>query len=354
MKKLLAIFLAAAMAAAMAVTGLAAEQVYDGVADLHRDDFGKVFICREVDNRLYAANAHFEDEGQYIPAMPVDYGESVYMLLVDRNGNYISDSEMVEGLTVKAEYEQGGELVEYLRIVKIYNSDNGEYNYAVEMKILDKPGEVNEDDIIAALEFNKSKKGGWDYDDHRSYDADGDGVISFKVKDLKIDVSFSVGRLYSYYSGYAPALLIASDRTLRLLPNTNFVLKYDYDDEMEFEFGLEPNEGSFTVDVSGQGKTALYYNTNLDEAVAAANPNADIIALNFNGCKFHRAGVFSYESEKMNCAYAIRGGQLVKIGEFEDDVFEYTTRTLERYIFSDIELAQPQGEIAEMTYEVQW
>ena len=347
MKRLFAIILAVAMAASFSVVAFADRQVYDGVADAHRNTDGEVLIYRKVEGNFGAINM------TGFPTFPADYGESVYIVLCDADRQFISGSEVVDGLKVTIRYEQGEELVEYAKLVKICDSGSSEYVYAVEMKIADKPGEVNESDIIATLEFNKSKKGSWKYENHPEYDVDGDEEVNFKVKDLEVDIAFSVGRLMSYRS-FPAAVITSSSFNNSVIPNMHHVFKYDYDDEVEFEFGTEPNEGSFTVDVSGQGKTDIYFNTDLDDAIAAANPNANLIALNFNGCKFNRSGVFSYEAEKMNYAYAIRDGKLVLIGKFDDGVFEYNTNRLERCVFSDIELKQPQSAIAEMTYRVEW
>ena len=108
---------------------------------------------------------------------------------------------------------------------------------------------------------------------------------------------------------------------------------------MEFSFGLEPNEGTFTVDVSGQGKNLLNYNTAADEALCAANPDAAVWFLNFNGVRFNRTGEFLYEADGLNYAYQIMAdGSLKLLGEFEDGEVSFKTRTLGRYAFSDIEL----------------
>ena len=182
-------------------------------------------------------------------------------------------------------------------------------------------------DVCGTLTLNKSKKGKVDGMDYR-------------VKDLTIDFDFEVGAEYNYADDTYPT--VVDDPEMPIWPNEFFILKYDCDEEVEFEFGSDSNEGTFTVDVSGQGKNLITFNTELDENIAAANPDAKMIAISFNNVRFNRTGVFNYEADDMNYAYEIKGGKLVKIGEFANGEVEFNTNTLGRYIFSDVELVSPE------------
>ena len=268
----------------------------------------------------------------------------------------VDNSEMVDGMKVKVDYEMGKDLVadNGVSIVKkrvesietvngvcvselletAYNNTNegaGGYYYFVEIKVAAKEA-TSDSDIIATLEINKSKKG----DDK---DADDKG-LNYKVKDLQVDISTNVGYENSYLdSGLDNQLMVEGDSVEELEPETYYLLKYDYDEETELTFGLEPNEGTFTVDVSGQGKNLLNYNTAADEALCAANPDAAVWFLNFNGVQFNRTGEFLYEADGLNYAYQLMAdGSLKLLGEFEDGEVSFQTRTLGRYVFSDIEL----------------
>ena len=124
------------------------------------------------------------------------------------------------------------------------------------------------------------------------------------------------------------------------------MLKFDCDEEVEFQFG-DPyaglNEGVFTVDVSGQGKVFLNWNTDANEALAAANPGVDMHFVNFNDVKFNRAGEFEYELEDVAAGYMVINNQLVPIPglEIEDDTARFTTNMLVPYVFATSELVNP-------------
>ena len=164
MKKLLAIILAVAMATAMSVAAFASEQVYDGVAGIFGDENPSVIVRYDTDN-FYVING--------LDDYAADFGDSVFLLLKNNSGYinpraWISDKEIVDGLKVKAIFEQGEEFVESIDIVKTrFESDEnilaqlepyiGKYYYAVEIKLVDRPNDVSEHDLIFTLEFNKSK-----------------------------------------------------------------------------------------------------------------------------------------------------------------------------------------------------
>ena len=273
----------------------------------------------------------------------------------------VSNSEMVDGMKVKVDYEMGKDLVADggVAIVKkrvsaattssllgpALTKADSEYFYFIEIKVAAKEA-TSDSDIIATLEINKSKKG----DDKA---ADGKG-LNYKVKDLQVDISTNVGYENSYLdSGLDNQLMVEGDSVEELEPETYYLLKYDYDEETELTFGLEPNEGTFTVDVSGQGKNLIWFDTLLNDAIADANPDAKIFALNFNNVKFNRTGEFTYEAEDMEYAYQLMAdGSLKLIGEFDGEEVTFKTRVLGQYLFSDVELTAAPAAVEEPTVEV--
>ena len=273
----------------------------------------------------------------------------------------VSNSEMVDGMKVKVDYEMGKDLVADggVAIVKkrvsaattssllgpALTKADSEYFYFIEIKVAAKEA-TSDSDIIATLEINKSKKG----DDKA---ADGKG-LNYKVKDLQVDISTNVGYENSYLdSDLDNQLMVEGDSVEELEPETYYLLKYDYDEETELTFGLEPNEGTFTVDVSGQGKNLIWFDTLLNDAIADANPDAKIFALNFNNVKFNRTGEFTYEAEDMEYAYQLMAdGSLKLIGEFDGEEVTFKTRVLGQYLFSDVELTAAPAEVEEPTVEV--
>ncbi len=278
----------------------------------------------------------------------LEYGEPVYYLIVDEDlangptaGSALNNKKYVEKLKVKAEWTMGGSAVEGVSVVKKYvdldaanNSCNtipeSGYYYFLEIVTAEKKG-IAETDVVGVVEFDRK--------------ADSKNGVE-KIKDCKIDVDFTL----FYPNTWLNDGTISDDRA-DLEWDTPYVLKFDYDDEVELSFGSASggnNEGTFTVDVSGQGKIYLEYITDADEAIAAANEGAKMDFLTFKsingvGVKFNRTGEFRYEMDDAAYAYEVVDGKLAPIAglEVEDDEFIFNTNILKAYVFSDTELVQP-------------
>ena len=277
-----------------------------------------------------------------------EYGEPVYYLLIDETiGGVLFDYEQVEKLRTKATWNMGESAVEGVKVVKKYiNTDeintlskflsdygwDSGYYYFLEIATADKKG-VAETDVAGVIEFNRKSdsKGDWHMD---------------KIKDCKVDVDFTL----FYPNTWLTDGQIEGDRA-DLEWETPYALKFNNDDEVELSFGSANggnNEGTFTVDVSGQGKVFLEYTTEADEAIAAANEGAKLYFITFNGVngvgvKFNRTGEFRYEMDDAAYAYEVVDGKLAPIAglEVEDDEFVFNTNVLKAYVFSDTELNQP-------------
>ena len=297
----------------------------------------------------------------------IQYGDSIYYLLTetaydyeDEKGNTVdvpavamSKYEQVEKLKVKVAYEMGEDMVESVSIVKKYVENNGDYSKTTGKwtgviandegwDLISKPGyyyflavkvakstSVSDVDIIGTFELNRKAK-----DDLREIDEE--------EFDFAANVAINNGWLKD--SG---KWTLTSDKA-DIKWDTDYALKFDNDDEIELSFGGTNdgnNEGTFTVDVSGQGKVYLRYNTKVDDAIAEANPGVKIFALNFNGVKFNRTGEFAYEMEDGVAAYKVVNGALVAIPGCEydesDETFYFNTRVLENYVFASAELVNP-------------
>lgn len=345
MKKVFALVLAVAMVMSLSAVAFAkGTETNDGVVGVVENVFG------------YSADKNTMTVKQ------IQYGKPAYIALLAKGDVLISDSDIVDGLKVKAEYEMGKELVAEngISVVKkrvdnlaldgtALKDDEGVdgYYYFIEIKTVAKET-TSDADIIATFELNKSKKG------------DDEGK-NYKVKDLEIDVEINVGYENSYLDYYTDSgveLYVYGDTVgdeTELEPETYYLLKYDYDDETEFTFGAfaDQNEGTFTVDVSGQGKNLLYYDTKLDDGIAAANVDAKIFALNFNNTKFNRTGEFMYEGEDFEYAYQLMAdGSLKLLGEFDGEEITFKTRVLGSYLFSDVELVAAPAAVEEPSVEV--
>ncbi|MBQ4538692.1 MAG: hypothetical protein II995_03685 [Oscillospiraceae bacterium] len=274
-----------------------------------------------------------------------EYGEPVYYLIFDETeASYLNNRKFVEKLKVKAEWNMNGSAVEAVNVVKKYinceeknecsntlvNFFDSGYYYFLEIVTAENKG-ISDTDVAGSIEFDRKadKKKGVE-----------------EIEDCKESVDFTL----FYPNTWLTDGTIKEDRA-DLEWDTPYVLKFDCDEEVELSFGSANggnNEGTFTVDVSGQGKIYLEYTTEADEAIAAANVGAKLDFLTFNsvngvGVKFNRTGEFRYEMEDAAYAYRVVDGKLAPIAglEVEDEEFVFSTNRLEAYVFSNTELVQP-------------
>ena len=303
------------------------------------------------------------------------YGSGVYYAILIDDDTTSADDEAavksykkVEKLKAKAEFEMGEALVESVSIVKKYvdvdnqnkrisdsnanpqyptitktvanggaNITDSGYYYFVEVKVASKDT-TSEADIAGTIEFD------------RKADANDDAAKNIgKLKDEERDIAFTVFYKDSYVADGDKFEFDGTADSAYLKYDTNYALKFNDDEEIELEFGAKEgtNEGTFTVDVSGQGKVFLKYNTKANEAIVDANPGVEMFFLNFNNCKFNRVGEFVYEMEDMVAAYKVVGDQLVEIKGLEIDGEEavFNTRVLESYVFATAELVNPAAAV---------
>jgi len=340
MKKFFALALAVAMVMSMAAVSFAAFDAANGTSSL---DLVGPFDYSADDDLM-------RDSG-------LKYGDSVYYaILIDEK--LVSDYKAVEKLKVKTTFEMGEELVEEVSVVKkaaaksvvkngaekvspVFAAECTEdfgYYYFVAIKTVAKET-TGDADIIGTFEFNRK-----DVDDIagdlEKVDADLEGEID------EVEVDFAVNIFYDgtdyFGTDYEKTSLNNISDDIVLDWDESYVLKFDCDDEIEIAFGTDPNEGTFTVDVSGQGKVFVKWNTKADEAIVAANPGAKMHFVNFNNVKWNRTGEFMYEMEDGVACYKVVDGALVEIpgAEYDaaDEAFYFNTRVLGNYVFADAEL----------------
>lgn len=318
MKKTFALVLAVAMVMSLAAVSFAADHNNDALSLV-----GPFKYDGDIDS---GAGGVVEDV--------IEYGKAAYWQILYSDAA-VENYKDVEKLKVKAKWEMGSDLVESLSIVKkrvggagastFVAPTEGNYAYFVEVKLAAKDT-TSDADIIGTLTFNKKN----------SDDSD----IEFDDADIDITVNVFYDKNYLDFADYK----VTGDVD-NLKYDTKYLLKFDYDDEVELSFGNTnggDNEGIFTVDVSGQGKILFQYNTKVDEAIADANPGATMKFINFNNAKFNRTGEFMYEMEDGAYAYQIVDGKLTAIPgcdyDESDEAFYFNTRVLGSYVFSDVEL----------------
>ena len=295
-----------------------------------------------------------EDEDEFYEnyGWVAEYGETIYWELWDNDYKYrvgrpITDHNEVEKLKVKFTAETGEDLIESVKLVKMrtanqyyyddsYDGAYGEYgdkyySYYIAMEIADKET-TSEADIIGEFELNRKK--------------DTKNGIE-EIDELKIPVEVPVFYIRNW-NDYAEEFLVKDEVNLKY--DDMYALKFDSDEEVELNFGGkdgfygdEQNEGTFTVDASGQGKVFIKWNTEPNEAIAAANEGAEMYFVNFGGVKFNRAGEYVYELDDVAAAYQVVDGKLADIPGvvIEDGEVSFRTNILGSYVFAKSELVNP-------------
>ena len=118
------------------------------------------------------------------------------------------------------------------------------------------------------------------------------------------------------------------------------IYKFDEDGEIDIEFG---DQAMFTVDVTGQGKLNLAWNTDFDKEFAAMYDYANIDFVTFVGTPaFNKTGTLYIYADEDEFVYEVTadGAKEIKGLKWDEDYEAWTfkTRTLGAYAISDVEL----------------
>lgn len=368
MKKFLAMLLAVSMVASMSAVSFAvsgssrtltgtpdkttpadayASMIKDGKYD---DDDGY-----PIDTTLIGPFGYNSDD-KNLTIDSVEYGKTAYFLLTEyyldsgEETRLVTQSESTDKLKVKGDWEEGKSLVDGMAITKkkvnsfgtyddLDDKDNftkdadftsdmvndygfvsGKYYYMVAITVEDSSS-TSDADIIGTLTLSKSKKP--------------------KADDIDFDVAINVDWEQSYRK--TEDLTITGDYD-PIYSETYYALKFDCDEEVELGFN---DDSTFTVDVSGQPKTLLYFDTDFNSSIAAKYPLAELNFWNGNGAKFNRTGemFLSIGDEDYDNYYLYQinsDGSLSEVANAEyddaDEGFYFKTRTLGSYVVSDMEL----------------
>ena len=370
MKKFLAMLLSVSMVASMSAVSFAvsgssrtlsgtpdkttpadayASMIKDGKYD---DDDGY-----PIDTTLIGPFGYNSDD-KNLTIDSVEYGKTAYFLLTeyyldsgdDEQTRLVTQSESTDKLKVKGDWEEGKSLVDGMAITKkkvngfgtyddLDDKDNftedkdftsdmvndygfvsGKYYYMVAITVEDSSS-TSDADIIGTLTLSKSKKP--------------------KADDIDFDVAINVDWEQSYRK--TEDLTITGDYD-PIYSETYYALKFDCDEEVELGF---IDDSTFTVDVSGQPKTLLYFDTDFNSSIAAKYPLAELNFWNGNGAKFNRTGemFLSIGDEDYDDYYLYQinsDGSLSEVPNAEyddaDEGFYFKTRTLGSYVVSDMEL----------------
>ena len=120
---------------------------------------------------------------------------------------------------------------------------------------------------------------------------------------------------------------------------TGIVSFSDEEGEIDIEFG---DQAMFTVDVTGQGKLNLTWNTTFDKEFAAMYDYANLDFINFEGePSFNKTGDFYIFADEDAFIYrkGAEGVEAVNAEWDEDmDAWRIRTRKLDAFVISDVEL----------------
>ena len=225
---------------------------------------------------------------------------------------YVYESDAVDGVKLKSKWDMNGSLIDNVEISK--KKVTGEtlsqkYIYFVEVELKD-AGSVTATDISGTIQLRKS--GEFDYED------------------MELDVNIELA--------YATATDSEITEDLQLFKEGH---GFDYDDSYEFTFECD-DESYFEVDTTGQGKLLLSATSDFDSDVAIIYPNANLDFFYGNGGSFNRIGTLYLHAEPDSYLYQLRDdGRLVEVdAEYDeyDENFIIKTRTLGKYVISDVEL----------------
>lgn len=314
MKKLFALTLAALMAAGTTTVAFAAnEGVYIDPAD--------DYYVLGSDNRAKAAEADDEYEGGDKLVIPVSVYEDT-----DKDGEYTAGeglgfltytSDYDRNVTVRADWKVGKDLGAEVDVDWV--------NYS---KVAIGTPDSQIMSVIITLPENETTK----------------------VEDLAGTIR--VGRTSSAAKkGPAFDLEVSffSDATLTNTPNfdggelpsgTTGIVTFDKEaGEIDIDF---EDIATFTVDVDGQGKLNLAWNTDFDKEFGAMYDYANLHFFNFEGTPaFNKTGTMMVYADKDTFIYEATEDGAKEIDATYDEDYEawvFKTRKLTSYVVSDVEL----------------
>ena len=332
MKKTLALVLAAVMTAGMTTVAFADAtndnslevtlvDVTDGnylYVDANDDGrFGSTddkFTTNNGTEHLSGAIAIAKPTADKVPTSVdlsvVKGGKKVAIPLLDEHGNKITEKDDVRRTKVKAEWKVG-DLAEKPEIEFVKIGD--EYVYAVTFT-LPEAAETKTTDLAGSISvYESSSQLKDDYND----------------KEL---VTLNFGSEYGY-----------KVEEFDKVADWNKVEVVDFDGIEDVETMSFGDDFEFEVDLAGQGKLNLKWNSDFNKEFAAMYDYANIDFINFvKEPSFNKNGtMYIYAEDKDTFVYEVTedGAKAIDATWNEDyEAWEFKTRKLTKYVISDVEL----------------
>ena len=225
---------------------------------------------------------------------------------------YVYESDAVDGVKIKSKWDMNGKLIDSVELAKkkvMGETLSQKYIYFIEVDLKD-GGSTTAADISGTIQLRKS--GEFDYED------------------MELDVNIELA--------YATSQDSEITEDLKLFKEGD---GFEADDAYEFTFECD-DETYFEVNTNGQGKLLLSATADFDTDVATIYPNANLEFFYGNGGTFNRIGTLYLHAEPGSYLYQLKDdGRLVAVdAEYDeyDENFVIKTRTLGKYVISDVKL----------------
>ncbi len=319
MKRTLAFIFACSMLFTLSVGGLAAVDPKEPhpVSEIYQTGY------------LLDEDDRYVDFKEPLGNQSLPYGETVYYPLFWRDSGDlvgVHQSAATKSVKIKTDWEEGSSYIDKLSIVKKRFTNEsqlpnniefvGDYCYFLAIKAKSRSTTTTAvHDIYGTVKLRKTSGN----DDYPRFDYDD---IDY------LDVSFEVG----YNEPDDPSVI----------PITPALFDdFDGDDEETFDFEAD-SYSYFVVNTNNQKKLVLGMNTDYDDNIADKYPSANLDFFNGNGASFNRTGYLYLYADRGSYVYSVESNNtLKKINasyDSYDDAFVIRTRTLGRYVISDIKL----------------
>ena len=310
MKKLVSVMLAAAMLLNLATVSLAVVDTFDLA--------GHSAIVHHI--RPYYYKFSKDDNVMKKTRNPnIDYGDTNYFPLVDENDRVICEEDAVKGVSPKAEWEQNGEMVSSVAVVRKKVATSG-FGYFLAITL--KGNSTTEgDDLFGEVTIRKSSgdyKFAKNSEGKRQVKLNVEVYVCYELRDEAPDLNVVTEDIYLY----------------------NFK---KVDDITDFELTFEEFvDATFTVGLRGVGKMLLCADSEFNDAVADANDFASLEFFNGNGADFYHRGEMFLPAEPGSFLYELKDGNLSVVqGAVYDEGMEgfyFETRYLGSYVIFDRKL----------------
>jgi len=317
MKKALALVMAIAMVASMAAVSFAAT----GVTNLKGGDKSvQAAVKFNKDIETYDSTTKKWDT---VNDEVVEFGKTVYVVLVTKDGKGVNDSDAVANVKVDAKWTKNGDYVKSVEIVKV----GGMYAVAVATTGSDVENVQVEGELALA---GKSK----------NKDENGKTTSTVSLKDVKTAINIELGYELVEGAAVASGMKVGAKKVYQFKD-----VAKDAQEDFEIMFG---DDILVETNVKNMKKVILGVSTKDNEELLDAYVDADLLFYNCTAA-FRRTATVSLYAEEGSYLYEVVDGELVAVdAEYDEweEAFVFNTRKLGNYVVSDVELEVAEEVVA--------